>query len=145
MTELLQKAKEIAQNYDVATVRDGAVVYSISFMPNDNNKQEAYAYLKAHPFAKMLDDTPCGRALIELGLNGKVNEVAAEITSIWKQASSRYIKAASGNIRAFVTGADERSTFCTTELKEILQNPCLTHINGIEKNVFVASFKPKKY
>ena len=93
----------------------------------------------------MLDDTPCGKALIDLGLDGKVNEVGEAITKIWHIASERYIKAASGNIHAFVEGADERSTFCTTELAEIMKNPQITHINGVEKSLFSKTFIPKRY
>ena len=90
-------------------------------------------------------DTPCGRALIALGLDGRVDEVGEEITKIWKLASSRYIGAASGNINAFVDGADERSTFCSTELHEIINNPKITSINGIAKTVFAQNFQPAHY
>lgn len=145
MNNLLQQAFEIAKTYDVATIKDGAVVYSVSFMPNDKNKKDALSFIQAHPVAKMLDDTPCGQALINLGLDGKVNEVGEEITKIWRIASSRYIKAASGNIQAFVKDADERSTFCTTELAEIMENPQITHINGLEKSLFFKTFTPKHY
>lgn len=145
MDNLIAKAKEIAKTYDVSTKPDGAVVYSVSFMPTDENKKQAISFVKEHPITKMLDDTPCGKALIELGLDGKVNEVPEEITSVWRTASLRYIAAASGNIHAFVKGADERSTFCTTELSEILKNPQITHINNIEKENFASSFKPQRY
>lgn len=145
MTNLINKAFEIAKTYDVSTEPNGAVVYSVSFMPTDENKQQAFAFLMEHPKAKMLDDTPCGKALIDLGLDGKVNEVGEDITAIWRIASSRYIKAASGNIYAFVAGADERSTFCTTELAEIMQNPYITQINGVDKNLFLKDFKAKRY
>ena len=145
MLDKLQKAFEIAENYDVSTKPDSAVVYSVSYMPTDENKVQAIAFIKTNKHAKMLDDTPCGKALIDLGLDGKVNEVAEEITQIWRIASARYIEAASGNIHAFVQDADERSTFCTTELQEIMKNPKITHINGIKKTVFARSFNPKHY
>lgn len=145
MQNLLTKAYEIAENANVTTVPNGAVVYSVSYMPNDKNKIKAKEFLKQNPIAKMLDDTPCGKALIELGLDGKVNEVGEEITKIWRIASARYIAAASGNIHAFVDGADERSTFCTTELEEIMKNQNIASINGEDKSIFVANFKPKRY
>ena len=145
MNELIKKARDIAETYDVSTQSDSAVVYSVSFMPRDENKQKAKAFIKENPTAKMLDDTSCGKALIALGLDGKVNEVGEEITEIWRIASSRYIKEASGNIHAFVEGADERSTFCTTELSEIMENPKITHINGVEKSLFSKTFTPKYY
>lgn len=145
MNELIKKARDIAETYDVSTQSDSAVVYSVSFMPTDENKQKAKAFIKENPTAKMLDDTPCGKALIALGLDGKVNEVGKEITEIWRIASSRYIKEASGNIHAFVEGADARSTFCTTELSEIMENPQITYINGVEKSLFSNTFIPKHY
>ena len=145
MESKLKQAYHIAETYDVTTARDGAVVYSVSYMPTEVNKNKAQKFIKAHNNALMLDNTPCGKALIELGLDGKVNEVGEEITKVWRLASSRYIKAASGNINAFVEDADERSTFCTTELAEILANPKITHINGIKKELFVQTFKPKHY
>lgn len=142
---LFEKALEIAQTADVSTLPNMAVVYSVSYMPTNENKQKAKAFIAVHKQSKMLDDTPCGKALINLGLDGKVNEVGEEITKIWRIASSRYIKEASGNINAFVDNADERSTFCTTELAEILENPKITHINGIDKETFAQTFKPKHY
>lgn len=145
MNTKIEQAFNIAQTYDVSTPKDGAVVYSVSFMPTDDNKKDAERFVKEHPSAKMLDDTPCGKALIALGLDGKVNEVGETITKIWRIASERYIKAASGNIHAFVEGADERSTFCTTELTEIIKNTNISHINGVEKRQFAAVFVPKKY
>ncbi len=145
MQELLKKALNIAETYDVSTYKNCAVVYSISYMPHENNKLQAKEYTKNNNQAKMLDDTPCGQALIELGLEGKVNDVGKEITKIWQIASMRYIQSAIGNITAFVKDADERSTFCQTELNEIMQNPKITQINGIDKNIFYQNFHPKRY
>ncbi|MBO5038094.1 MAG: hypothetical protein J6C85_01360 [Alphaproteobacteria bacterium] len=145
MSDILAQALEIASTEDVTTKPNSAVVYSVSYMPHDKNKQQALAFVKRQTTAKMLDDTPCGKALINLGLDGKVNEVGEEITKIWRVASSRYIAAASGNINAFVEGADERSTFCTTELSEILKNPNITQINGIDKTKFAENFTPQHY
>lgn len=145
MEDIIGKAWRIAKEGDVSTAPDGAVVYSVSYMPTSENKTRAQTFVRQNKTAKMLDDTPCGKALIDLGLDGRVDEVGEEITKIWQLASSRYIRAASGNINAFVAGADERSTFCTTELREILENPQITHINNIEKNTFAAGFQPARY
>ncbi len=145
MSTLLNRAWVIAEESHVTTVHGGAVVYSISYMPTSENKEKALAFVRSHTGAQMLDDTPCGKELIALGLEGRVDEVGEEITKIWCKASSRYIRAASGNINAFVDGADERSTFCTTELPEILQNPKITSINGQDKFTFARDFKPQHY
>lgn len=145
MTNKIEQAYNIAKNYDVSTKRDCAVVYSVSFMPTERNKVLAKEFVITHQGAQMLDDTPCGKALINLGLDGKVNEVGKEITKIWRLASSRYIAAASGNLTAFVEGADERSTFCTTEMSEIMNNPKITHINKVAKDVFINQFRAERY
>ena len=145
MKSLISKAYEIARFFDVATPKDCAVVYSVSFMPNEKNKELAINFVNKNKGAMMLDDTPCGKALIELGLNGKVNEVADEITNIWKIASARYIFSASGNINAFVDEADERSTFVSTELNNIIENDKILTINGIDKFEFASNFKPYRY
>lgn len=145
MQQIIKKAFDIANNFDVKTNPNSAVLYSISFMPNEVNKTKALAYLKEHKFAQILDTTLCGKALIDMGLNSKVNEASVDINNIWKIASSRFIKYASGNIIAFVDGADERSTFYTTELVEILKNPNITTINKIDKHIFFQTFIPQKY
>ena len=145
MKNKIDEALEIANTKDVSTPINCAVVYSISFMPNEKNKKSALEYLTQNQNAKMLDMTECGKALISLGLSGKVNEVHKGITEIWKIASKRYIDNASGDIRAFVEGADERSTFYSIELKEILSNPKILTINGIDKFVFAKNFKPQRY
>ncbi len=145
MQKIINDAKNVANTFDVSTDKDCAVVYSVSYMPNEKNKELALEYLKNNNCAKILDRTPCGKALIELGLHGKVNEIGAEISNIWRIASSRFITKASGNIVAFVDGADERSTFYSVELKEILNNPSITKINGIDKQVFADNFVCYKY
>lgn len=145
MQKLIDTGLKIAETFDVSTNKGCAVVYSVSYMPHEENKIKARKFIENNNEVKMLDDTPCGQALIDLGLEGKVNDVAEEITKIWKIASSRYIASASGNITAFVDGADERSTFCTTELSDIIKNPNITHINHVEKNIFYQNFKPQRY
>lgn len=145
MENLLSKAFNIAETEDVSTGVNCAVVYSVSFMPDTANKEKAKEFVRQRRGAKMLDDTACGKALIALGLDGRVNEVGEQITQIWQIASSRYIRAASGNINAFVDGADERSTFCTTELAEILRNQQITQINAQNKFLFAKTFKPQHY
>lgn len=145
MQKLINDAKNVANTFDVSTPKDCAVVYSVSYMPNEKNKELALEYLKNNSSAKILDRTPCGKALIDLGLHGKVNEIATEITNIWKIASTRFVTNASGNVVAFVDGADERSTFYSVELKEILKNPAITKINGIDKFVFAKNFTFTRY
>ncbi len=62
---------------------------------------------------------------------------------VWEIASKRMIEKASGEITAFVDGADARSIFCKVELINILKNPLITVINNEEKHTFASKyFKP---
>ena len=62
------------------------------------------------------------------------------VLKVWALASKRFIAAASGNVLAFVTGADPRSTFVSVELPHILQNENIKQINGEDKFVFAKRF-----
>ena len=136
----LAKAYEIAQNEDVATPADSVVLYSISYLPTRENKDKAMAYLKSHPECRTLDDTPCGKKLIALGLETGSGCPDSEILKVWAIASARFIAAASGNVLAFVENADPRSTFVSVELPHILQNEKIKMINGIAKETFAKQF-----
>ena len=48
---------------------------------------------------------------------------------------------AKGEVTAFVNNADPRSVFCKMELPNILTNPNLTKINGMDKHEFARQFK----
>ena len=54
MTNLLHKAYEIAEKEDVSTLPDRAVVYSVSYMPDSENKKRAEDFVKSTPDARML-------------------------------------------------------------------------------------------
>ncbi|HCU59392.1 MAG TPA: hypothetical protein DIC64_05380 [Alphaproteobacteria bacterium] len=136
-----EEGMKIAFEFDVSTAKDCAVVYSISFLKTAENRDKAYAYVKANKGCKTLDDTPCGKTLCEKGYQA-TNEVATdEIKKIWKVASERFIKSANGNLTAFADGADERSTFCTVEMPAILKNEKIKTINGIEKVEYLKKFR----
>ena len=138
----LQKAYAIAEHADVATPPDSLLLYSISYLPTDENKKQAFAYKKEHPQSFMLDDTECGKKLIALNLDtAKQNQnPPEELMKIWAVASRRFIMAASGNVTAFVKNADARSTFVSVELPLILQNLHIHSINGMDKNDFAATY-----
>jgi len=139
MTEL-EKAYQIAETADVSTPENSVVLYSISYQPTDENKQKAHQYMKVHPESMMLDDTVCGKQLIALGLETGPDNPPEELMKIWRIASERFIKAASGNVTAFVENADKRSTFVAVELPLILQNDKIKLINGQDKFEFAKVF-----
>ncbi len=141
MDNILSQAIDIASNMSVATPPNGVVLYSISFLPSKENKEQAFAYLATHPKAMMIDQTECGQELIRLGLLDNHKDLTSEqIAYIWKIASQRMINEASGNIVAFVKHADARSVFRSTELPAILCNEQIKTINGIDKFEFAKEF-----
>jgi uncharacterized Zn-binding protein involved in type VI secretion len=81
-----------------------------------------------------LEQTPLGRWLDEQRLFDPDSPLsAAEAQEVWAEASRQYASQASGAVRAFVTGARERSVFRTVELPALVDNPAVTAINGIPR------------
>lgn len=137
MDDFYDTALEVARTYDVETKPDSLVLYSISFLPTKENKLKAFEYVKDHPGSVMLDHTPCGVKMIDLGLeNGRCNLKEDEIAYLWKVASKRLLEQASGNVTAFVKNADERSVFRSMELPTILANDKIKTINKMDKHKF---------
>lgn len=138
MDDFYDIALDVAKTYDVQTEPDSLVLYSVSFQPTKENKIKAFEHIKDNPGKVMLDHTPCGVKMINLGLeNGRCNLKPEEIAYLWKVASRRLLEAASGNITAFVKNADERSVFRSMELPTILANDKIKTINGQDKFIFV--------
>jgi len=137
----IEQAWQIAANEDVSTPENSVVLYSISYQPTDKNKRDALRFLAENKGHYTLDDTVCGKKLINLGLETGNDNPDPELLKIWALASRRFIAAASGNITAFVENADKRSTFVAVELPLILQNNKITLINGIDKHIFAESFQ----
>ncbi|MEW6036665.1 MAG: calcium-binding protein [Pseudomonadota bacterium] len=54
-------------------------------------------------------------------------------TGLWDVASKNFANAASGDVRTLSPLALDNSTFSQTELKALLDNPNVTHIDGIPK------------
>lgn len=133
----LNEGRKIACDMDVSTDEDCAVFYSISFLPTTENRDKAYQYVKEHMGCKTLDDTPCGKTLCQKGYQAPSNIASDALKEIWKIASERFVSEASGNIIAFVDGADARSTFCKVEIPAILENEKIKTINGIDKFEFL--------
>lgn len=138
----LAEAWKIAESADVATPQNSVVLYSVSYQPTDKNKRLALQYIAEHPNAYLLDDTECGKKLMQMGLETSNENPDKELLQIWALASKRFILAASGNVIAFVENADKRSTFVSVELPLILQNDKIKQINGVDKHIFAQQFLP---
>ena len=141
MNNLLQEALDVAGTYDVASPKDSVVLYSISYLPTTENRDKAFAYVKKHPQACMIEDTACGKKLLELGIGyHEVGLSQDEIAQIWSIASRRFISNVKGEIVAFVDNADARSVFRMVELPMLLNNPAVTKINKMNKYKFADQF-----
>jgi len=140
MQDKINLARQIALNADVSTPENSVVLYSISYQKSDINKRKAIEYLQNNPDKMTLDNTECGQQLINLGLETGNDNPDGELLKIWAIASERFIKAAKGNVTAFVDNADKRSTFVSVELPLILQNNNILTINNQNKSEFAKNF-----
>ena len=139
---LYQEALNVAGSYDVATPRNSVVLYSISYLPTTENRDKAFAYVKSHPKACMIEDTICGKKLVELGVGyHEIGLSQEEVSHIWAVASRRFISGVTGKVTAFVDKADDRSLFRMVELPMLLENPAVTKINNMDKHRFAEQFK----
>ncbi|MBP5214949.1 MAG: hypothetical protein J6039_00110 [Alphaproteobacteria bacterium] len=136
----LELAREIAETADVSSAPNSVVLYSTSYQPTDVNKREALQYMAEHKGCSWLDNTECGQKLIALNLATDYKNPEGELMKIWARASERFIAQASGNITAFVAGADPRSTFVTVELPTLLKNDKIVTVNGTDKYEFARHF-----
>lgn len=136
------KALKVARTYDVTSPVNGVVLYSVSFLPTKKNREQAFNYTKNYSSKMVIEHTDCGAKLVELGLcsndSGLTDEETAEI---WSIASKRFIAGAQGEVVAFVENADPRSIFCRMELPNLLANPNINKINGVDKFVFAKNFE----
>ena len=136
----LIKGLQIARSYDVSSKENSVVLYSISFQPTQVNREKAFKYIKSNPDKIMIEHTECGAKLVEIGFESIKTLNQEDIMTIWGEASRRFVAAASGNVTAFVEGADPRSVFRTVELPNILQNPNIKTVNDIDKYEFAKQF-----
>lgn len=132
---------KIAGNCDVSSGDEGIVVYSVSFQPTKANREKAFKYVSENSGTMMIEHTECGAKLIEMGFETSPLLTPDEVTTIWAEASRRFIGAAKGNVTAFVENADPRSVFMTVELPNILKNEHIKTINNIDKFAFAKRFK----
>ncbi len=140
-SDLFKKAFRVAQDYDVSTPENSVVLYSISFQPTKENRDNAFNYVKHHPERMMIEHTDCGAKLVEMGLSSSDCGLSDdEIADIWSVASKRFIESAKGDVVAFVKGADPRSVFRTQELPSLLNNKNISTINGENKFSFARKF-----
>ena len=140
-TALLETGLNIAKTYDVSTKENSVVVYSISFQPTPTNREKAFSFVKENPEKMLIEHTECGGKLVEMGFESATTLPAEDLMMIWMEASRRFICSAKGNVTAFVENAHPQSVFMTVELPNILINPNILTVNGIDKHTFANSLK----
>ncbi len=138
--ELLAQARQIAETEDVSSPPHSVVLFSTSYLETEQNKLDAFKYVKEHPGCYTLGDTKCGKILVNLDLEVDYTAPNPALMEIWDIASRRFLEAASGDIKAFVTGSDPRSTFRRIELPLLLKNSRVLTVNGINKFDFASQF-----
>lgn len=139
--ELFSTGLKIAQTYDVSTKENSVVVYSISFQPTVSNREKAFAFVKENPEKMLIEHTECGGKLVEMGFESANILPSEDLMTIWMEASRRFICSAMGDITAFVENAHPQSVFMSVELPNILKNPNILTVNGIDKHTFANSLK----
>ena len=141
MCDLFSEGLKAAKSLDVSTPPDSLVLYSITNQPTRENRDKAFAYVAEHPGKMMIEHTPCGAKLVELGFSSSDSGMSADdVALIWKEASKRMIEQASGDVTAFVNNADKDSVFLSLELPCILNNQQIPTINGEDKHRFAKRF-----
>lgn len=141
MKDKFQEGLNVAKTYDVNTPKDSLVLYSVTNLPTKANRDNAFAYVAKHNDKMMIEHTPCGAKMVELGFASSDTELSTEdISLVWKEASKRLIESASGNVTAFVEKADSQSVFLTMELPTIMSNPNIQTINHQPKAEFASQF-----
>lgn len=56
----------------------------------------------------------------------------------WAQTSARFVAEATGDVRTITPYAMDTRVFAATELPGLMNNPAVTHINGVDKGVYQA-------
>ena len=136
--KLCGRVYNIAETFDVSTPKDGLVMYSISFLKNDENKRKALDFIAEYDGKMLLEQTKCGVALESLGFFNEPEKFEEQMRDkVWRIFLERGIAAASGNVTVFVNGADMRGKFVDVCVEALLSNDLITTINDFDKFEFI--------
>jgi hypothetical protein len=124
----------VARRGDTSTPKNGSVFYSgVDPMTGLKNRDRAEAATIGR-LRMRIDETPAGKALNDLNLYGRFSETSpADANQIWNNASRRFANDASGDVVAYVRGANPDRVFARTELPALVNNTNVTSINGIPR------------
>jgi uncharacterized protein YkuJ len=124
---------------DVSSQPDRAVFYSggqtVRYKGENHgeNRKKAEDFCAKHPKYTTLEKTPFGQYLEKNDAELRKTFGDEGIKKIWAATSERYAKEALGEIKAFVAEAKHDKIFRKNELKTLINNDKVTHINGVSR------------
>ncbi|HEX8474592.1 MAG TPA: hypothetical protein VF666_11205 [Pyrinomonadaceae bacterium] len=123
-----QSDAELIKQSSFAPDKDKALFYS-----GRGNKSLAQEAVRRDGL-QTIEATEGGKRLDTPGRHPFYGKEAA--IELWDEASRKFARAAEGKITTCVAGAPTEGTFRRVELKEILNNPKITEINGVSAETF---------
>lgn len=140
---------EAAATFDVSCAADSALFWSGKDILTGERLDESvdgsplwwdkHAPLSAEVFRKLglassVEDTPCGQFILGLRLDPAPSDpFAVFLQEIWKTVSGRFAKAVRGRVEVIAEGSWEDGVFRDVEWSLLLQNPDVTHVNGLDR------------
>lgn len=123
-----------AERMDVSTPRDGANFYS-GYDKAANKRMRSYAEDAVDgKTSKILEQTEAGKYMDDLGLYGRNKGLVSDTQAdkIWARLSTRYGKAAEGDVTAYLHDADPERIYLHDELPALLKNKNVTSIRHVD-------------
>jgi hypothetical protein len=145
----LARLLEAASSLEVSSPHDGALFWSgkdiLTGIPLKEDAGDGrlwwdkHAPLDAKVFrdlglAVSVEDTPCGRYVVDLGLNPAPDDpLTAVLQNVWEIVSARFAESARGRVEILAEGAWEDGVFRGVEWETLLGNANVTCINGLDR------------
>jgi hypothetical protein len=145
----IARLHEAASSFDVSSPADRALFWSGRDVLTGISLQEGTAggplwwdklapldaqVLRDLGLAFTLEDTECGRWLLDLGLDPSPQDpLSVEVRRAWEIASERFAMAVRGRIEVLAVGAWEDGVFRGTEWDALLGNRAVTCVNGLDR------------
>ena len=118
---------------------------AFKFLDFDGQKGEPKnKYLKEVLESIFGDDVDFREGEVNEFIFGKENPGSLRTNGAFDWVSENFAKETKGRVIAIVPNASSGRTFGQTELKALLQNPDVTHINGLEKSLLLGNIDPLK-
>lgn len=140
LKDICDRIQKVVDTFSTETPKDKLILFSVSFLPTKENKEQAFKYAEMNG-SVMMDHTELGQALEMLHLFEYFTKEKAYF--FWDQAAEKLLSNSSGNVTAFVNNADYRSTFARIELVQLIKNNNVLTINGKDKKSWIKEYIEK--